>query len=166
MKNTNTLDLLNTIDIQNNVPVLVVIWLSIIIGVGGYRFYVYYTHHTLLNRMLETTLERAEEGINSGVTLTPEDFRQNPELAEMLNITGVEEEININLETQEQVEFFEFQGGQLDTRDITEVLDDALMNLVEQGLNTQAIALETFTYINNSYATVSTIINNIFTSLF
>jgi hypothetical protein len=128
-----------TVDIQSCISPFVVICVSLAIIEAGYRMYTQYHHDQLLNRMVESNLVRAEEGINNDVTLTPENFIQNPELAEIFDITDVENGININLETQEQTEFMEFQ---IDTRNVIEFRDDFLTRLFDLGLNWEIYAFD------------------------
>jgi|ERR1700748_899278 uncharacterized protein (DUF58 family) len=50
---------------------------------------------------------RVEEGLPTDVALTPEDFRNNPELLEMFEITDADNNLEFNLESNEHFEIVE-----------------------------------------------------------
>jgi len=119
------------------VNTLALITTGLVIIVIAHRWYVIYTHNNLLNRMVETRLVRAEEGQAIDLTLTAEEFRDQPELIEIFGQPEGENGLNINLETQQELEFIEFQVGLPDPRNILEITGDHLMELIEALLDGQ-----------------------------
>src|ERR1700742_3967717 len=79
---------------------------AVSVGVA-YKFYVHYTETTLFNRVLQVETARAQNNLPSEVTITPEDLRLNPELAEILEITDLNN--NVALETNAHLEYAQFQ---------------------------------------------------------
>jgi hypothetical protein len=90
----------------NNISIIVITTVSV--GIA-YKFYICYTNYTLLNRVIQVEAARAQDGLPSEVTITPEDFRLNPELAEILEVTDVNNNINVALETNAHLEYIQFQ---------------------------------------------------------
>jgi len=74
-----------------------------------YKFYFYDKEITLSDRLAQVEAARAQKGLPTEVTITPEDFRLNPELADIFGVTGVNESINITLETNAHLEYQQFQ---------------------------------------------------------
>jgi hypothetical protein len=74
-----------------------------------YKFYCYDREITLLNRVTKVEAARAQQGLPSEVTITPEDLRLNPELADIFDVTNVNNPINISLETNAHLEYIQFQ---------------------------------------------------------
>jgi hypothetical protein len=103
-------------------------------AIGGiclaYRFYVASTNYYLMHRAAQIDAARAQEGLPNEVTLTAEDFRQNPELAEIFDITDIDNNnLDINLETNEFVQLQEFQGataGGIDPMAIIELITNLI----------------------------------------
>jgi len=58
-------------------------------------------------RQVDTT--RVNQGLPTDITLTPEDFRAHPELAEIFEVEDTENNLNLNLESQEYLEMLESQ---------------------------------------------------------
>lgn len=122
---------------QTVINTLGLIMTGVLIIVIAHRWYVIYTHNNLLNRMVETRLVRAEEGQAMDLTLTAEEFREQPGLANIFGPLEEGEDLNINLETQQEVEFIEFQLEQLDPRNLLEITGDHIMVLIESLLDGQ-----------------------------
>jgi hypothetical protein len=58
-----------------------IIIVSTIAAVGlAFSLYNSYTEHKIINRINQADAAREHEGLPNDVTLTPEDFRLNPEL--------------------------------------------------------------------------------------
>ncbi len=74
-----------------------------------YKFYFYDKEITLSNRVTQVDAARAQKGLPSEVTITPEDFRLNPELVDILGVTDVKNPINITLETNAHLEYQQLQ---------------------------------------------------------
>jgi len=72
-------------------------------------------------RQIDTT--RVDAGLPTDVTLTPEDFRANPELAEIFEITDTENDLNLILESQEHLEMIEAQQTAFDSNNITALFE-------------------------------------------
>jgi len=90
----------------NNVSIIVGTVVSVALA---YKIYISYTELTLFNRVRQVEAARAQEGLPSEVTITPEDLRLNPELADILGVTDVNNNINIALETNAHLEYIQFQ---------------------------------------------------------
>jgi len=58
-------------------------------------------------RQVDTT--RVNQGLPTDITLTPEDFRAHPELAEIFEVEDTENNLNLTLESQEYLEMLESQ---------------------------------------------------------
>jgi hypothetical protein len=90
----------------HNVSIIV----GTVVSIGlAYKFYISYTEWTLFNRVRQVEAARALEGLPSDVTITPEDLRLNPDLADILGVTDVSQNINIALETSAHLDYLQFQ---------------------------------------------------------
>jgi uncharacterized protein (DUF58 family) len=79
-------------------------------------------HHTDdVERQIDTT--RVQEGLPTDVTITPEDFRAHPELAEIFDITDTENNLDVTLESQEHLEMLEAQSTAISYNNIMAVLE-------------------------------------------
>jgi|SRR6267154_3583009 len=94
---------------SNSYGTISLIFTATVSAVITYKFYNYDKGITLLNRLTKVEAARAEQGLPSEVTITPEDFRLNPELVDILGVTGGNESVNISLETKAHLEYFQFQ---------------------------------------------------------
>jgi len=90
----------------NSVSIIVATAVSVTLT---YKFYFYITELTLLNRVRQVEAARAQEGLPSEVTITTEDLRLNPELADILGVTDVTNNINVALETSAHLDYIQFQ---------------------------------------------------------
>jgi hypothetical protein len=97
--------------------------------VAAYKFYVSYTEITLLNRVRQVEAVRAQDGLPSEVTITPEDLRLNPELADILEITDLNNNVNVALETNAHLEYIQFQETMIDHQNFLENLVVYIYNL-------------------------------------
>lgn len=90
--------------------------LSITITVIGGTFCIINSFHLFSNvtrvRQVDTT--RVQEGLPTDVTLTPEDFRAHPELAEIFDVTDTNTNLNVALESNDHYEFIENQFAEVD----------------------------------------------------
>jgi len=101
-----------------------------VVSVGvAYKFYVYYTEITLLNRVRQVEAVRAQDGLPSEVTITPEDLRLNPELADILGITDLNNNVNVALETNAHLEYIQFQETMIEHQHFLEHIVDYVFNL-------------------------------------
>ena len=80
---------------------------------------------------------RAAEGLPTEVTLTPEDFRDNPDLAEIFDVTDVNNDLTINLEGNDHLNFA-----------------DNLENIHNQGLLRQENLNDNLNIVENLMATI------------
>jgi len=81
-----------------------------VVSVGASCYtYVYYTENTLINRVRQVEATRAQQGLPSEVTITPEDLRLNPELVDILGITDLNSNVNVALETNAHLDYIRFQ---------------------------------------------------------
>jgi uncharacterized protein YpuA (DUF1002 family) len=72
-----------------------------------------------------TDLSRLEEGLPTDVSLTPEDFAANPELAEIFGVTDTNTNLNLNLESDQHFEAVQTQNEiNLDNFDNFRLPDD------------------------------------------
>jgi uncharacterized protein (DUF58 family) len=79
-------------------------------------------HHTDdVERQIDTT--RVQEGLPTDVTITPEDFRAHPELAEIFDVTDTENNLDVSLESQEHLEMLEDQSTAISYNNIMAVLE-------------------------------------------
>ena len=74
-----------------------------------YKFYYYDKEITLSDKLAQVEAARAQKGLPTEVTITPEDFRLNPELVDILGVQGGNESVNITLETNAHLEYQQFQ---------------------------------------------------------
>jgi len=88
----------------------------------AYKFYNYYTGTILLNRVRQVEAARAQDGLPSEVTITPEDLRLNPELADILEITDLNNNVNVALETNAHLEYTQFQESLMAQQNIIEFI--------------------------------------------
>ena len=79
-----------------------------------YKFYLFDKNLTLLERVSKVEAARAEKGLPSEVTITPEDLRLNPELVDILGITDLNNNVNVALETKAHLEYTQFQEMVMD----------------------------------------------------
>jgi hypothetical protein len=75
------------------------------VGISGLTISFY------VNRIRVAESARVQEGLPNEVTLTPEDFRQNPELVEIFEVTDVDNNLNLHLETVEHLEYLDYQDA-------------------------------------------------------
>jgi len=68
--------------------------------------------NVILERPVDTT--RIHEGLPTDLTLTPEDIRANPELAEIFDISDTDNNLNIILESDEHFELVQDQIAAID----------------------------------------------------
>jgi uncharacterized protein (DUF58 family) len=83
-----------------------------------------YFHHmdgVNVERQIDTT--RVNAGLPTDVTLTPEDFRNNPELAEIFDVSDTETDFDIALESQEHLEMLENQYADISYNNFMAILD-------------------------------------------
>jgi hypothetical protein len=73
-----------------------------------------------MDRVKQAEAARAQEGLPSEVTLTPEDFEKNPELREIFGVTDADSNLNLALET---IEHIDYQDNQDAAEDVNDYLD-------------------------------------------
>jgi len=96
--------------------------------VAGYKFYIHFTQITLLNRVVQVEAARAQDGLPSEVTITPEDLRLNPELADILGITDLNSNVNVALETNAHLDYIQFQETVADQQNMIEHIVSYIYN--------------------------------------
>jgi len=74
----------------------------------SYKMYMLYTEDILLDKVSQVEAARAQEGLPSNVRLTSEDFRLNPELANIFEAPA-EGPLIIPLETNAHLELLQHQ---------------------------------------------------------
>jgi hypothetical protein len=88
------------------------ITLSIAISVIGITFCVIKSYRGFGNvftgRQIDST--RVQEGLPTDVTLTPEDFRAHPELAEIFEVADTDNNLDLVLESNEHFEQVQVQA--------------------------------------------------------
>jgi len=80
-----------------------------------------YIINQVQERQIDTT--RVNEGLPTDVTITQEDFRNNPELAEIFGVSNTENDFNVNLESQAHLEMLENHSADLSYNDLMDILD-------------------------------------------
>jgi len=80
-----------------------------------------YIINQVQERQIDTT--RVNEGLPTDVTITQEDFRNNPELAEIFGVSDTETDFNVNLESQQHLEMMENHSADLCYNDLMDILD-------------------------------------------
>jgi hypothetical protein len=87
----------------------------IVFGVASagvaYTIYSSYIEYYNLNRLIEVENLRTQQNLPNEVTITPEEFTQNPELIEMFGVTDVNNALNIPLEQNEHLAFLAAQNN-------------------------------------------------------
>jgi hypothetical protein len=126
---------------SNSYGTISLIFTATVSAVITYKFYNYDKEITLLNRLTKVEAVRAEKGLPSEVTITPEDFRLNPELVDILDVTGVNESVNISLETKAQFEYLQFQETVQAQNNFIESTVELFSNIVHSNI------LETIAYL-------------------
>jgi hypothetical protein len=71
--------------------------------------YAYYNNIYFINREIDAN--RTGQGLPTEVSLTPEDFRDNPELAEIFEVSDLDTNLDLNLETNEHLNVQEHLDG-------------------------------------------------------
>jgi len=108
--------------VSNN---LLIISVAITFTVMGMTFIMFrYIHHmndVIVERQIDTS--RVNAGLPTDVTLTPEDFRANPELAEIFDVTDTENNLDIALESQEHLEMLETQYADISYNNLMALFD-------------------------------------------
>jgi hypothetical protein len=100
-----------------------------------YKFYFYDKEITLSDKVTQVEAARAQKGLPSEVTITPEDLRLNPELADILGVTDVNNPINITLETNAHLEYQQFQDTIQDHNNFIENTVEFLSELTISNLS-------------------------------
>jgi hypothetical protein len=72
-------------------------------------------------RPVDTT--RLQEGLPTDVTITPEDFMRNPELAQIFEGVDVNQNLDLFLEGQEHVDHLENQFAAIDYNTLMELYE-------------------------------------------
>jgi hypothetical protein len=85
--------------------------LAITISVLGLTFSIIrsYSQYIDITRLSQMDPSRIQEGLPTNVTLTPEDFRANPELAEIFEITDTNANLDVALESNQHFEAIQNQ---------------------------------------------------------
>ena len=90
--------------------------LSIAISVIGITFCIINSYrefdNVIMERQIDTT--RVHEGLPTDISLTPEDFRTHPELAEIFEGADTDNNLNIILESNEHFEQVQNQFAAID----------------------------------------------------
>jgi|SRR5882757_5191662 len=88
-----------------------VYYLPVAVTTIGLSFFIYikYSETICARRVDEINSTRVQEGLPNDVTITPEDIKNNPELAEVFDISDVNANVNIILESNEQFEVVQNQ---------------------------------------------------------
>jgi hypothetical protein len=99
--------------------------LSITISVIGVTFCLVNSFSEFNNvtrvRQIDTT--RVQEGLPTDITLTPEDFRAHPELAEIFGVTDTDNNLDLILESNEHFEYIQNQYTVIDYDSIITLYD-------------------------------------------
>jgi hypothetical protein len=88
----------------DNISISATTFISLGIAYKVYRSLTNYNH---MDRIRQIEAARTQENLPNEVTLTPEDFAANPELAEIFEVTDVDQNLDINLQTNEHLEIQE-----------------------------------------------------------
>jgi hypothetical protein len=104
----------NDINLYQNIQYFSIIIVTVISVGVAYKLYNRYATIYYINRVRQVEAERAQENLPTEVSLTPEDFRLNPELAEIFEVTDLDNELDLNLETNEQLNVQEHLDNNMD----------------------------------------------------
>jgi hypothetical protein len=90
--------------------------LSITITIIGMTFCIINNLREFDNVVMERQIDstRVHEGLPTDITLTPEDFRTHPELAEMFGVTDTDTNLDLILESNEHFELVQNQLAAID----------------------------------------------------
>jgi len=104
---------------------LVVISFAISTTILGITYVMFKSlHHmdgVIVGRQIDTT--RVNEGLPTDITLTPEDFRAHPELAEIFEVEDTENNLDLILESQEHLEMLESQHADITINNLMALFD-------------------------------------------
>jgi len=101
--------------------------LAVTVTVIGITFTLFNSYGYLndynIHRPRPVDTARAQEGLPTEVTLTPEDFMRNPELAQIFEGVDVNENLDLLLESNEHYEQVENQYAAIDHNNLMEFYD-------------------------------------------
>jgi len=120
--------------VMDNVFTLAIAITVICVTLSLINGYIQYSNN--VQRQIDST--RVQEGLPTDITLTPEDYMNNPELAEIFGAPEAGNTLNLNLESNEH---FEQQQNQSPAVDYTDL--DTLYDIGEKFFS---LLLETILY--------------------
>ena len=101
----------------------------------GLTYHVIITYRALYNATMVSEIDttRVNEGLPTDMSLTPEDFAANPELAEIFGITDTNTNLDIALESNEHFEQVQNQIANNNLPTISDILnEDYLLSLYDE----------------------------------
>jgi hypothetical protein len=107
----------------------IIVTSTICFGIA-YQIYVVYTNYKLEDKANLVEATRIHEGLPNDVTLTAEDFAQNPELRGILGITDTDNTVNVTLETNERLEHTKFQVVVDGANNFMDAIGDFISNFI------------------------------------
>ena len=108
--------------VYNNLLVCSIVLSVTVIGMTILTMkYIHHMNGVNVERQIDTT--RVNAGLPTDVTLTPEDFRNNPELAEIFDVSDTETDLDLALESQEHLEMLENQYADISYNNFMALLD-------------------------------------------
>jgi len=114
--------------IMNNVLTLGIAITVICVTISLIKGYIQYSNN--VQGQIDST--RVQQGLPTEVTINPEDFINNPELAEIFELDGLGEDMTLNL-SLESNEHFEQQQNQPPAVDYTDL--DTIYDIVENFIS-------------------------------
>jgi hypothetical protein len=111
---------------NNNIDNIIILAGTITFVALTFSLYNGYTNYYYLNKVRQVEAARAHEGLPSELAFTPEELRDNPELAEMFEVTDVNKGLHLNLETNAHLEYLENQDAAINIMDYIDVIGDFL----------------------------------------
>jgi hypothetical protein len=113
--------IISNLELENYSVVVITVT---VIGITFILFNSYgYMHYFNINRPRPIDTTRVHEGLPVEVTLTPEDFMRNPELAQIFEGADVNQNLDLILESNEHFEEVENQFAAVDYNTLMEFYD-------------------------------------------
>lgn len=101
------LNIISNLNLDN----VILITVTITISISGITYIIFRTNNqfSFLTRVSELDPIRIQQGLPTDVTLTPEDFIENPELAEIFDVTDPNTYLDVPLESNQHFEYVQDQ---------------------------------------------------------
>jgi hypothetical protein len=108
-------------DLETQITTLSCVIFLVFVTITVIHIYRGINNNTMVSQ-IDTT--RVNEGLPTDITLTPEDFAADPELAEIFGITDTNTNLDLNLESNEHFEEVQNQIATINRDNIMNALND------------------------------------------